>query len=97
MPPRIDRLTRGHVTCDGPEGGKTDAWVMPAETRVRRKAHIDGLERTHGWPRHWCGRCTRKSIMVSKSTAMVDRTRALCARVRVNRPVAEICTLDLMT
>jgi hypothetical protein len=97
LPPRIDRLTRGHVTCDDPEGGKTDARVIPAETRVRSTAHIDGLEWTHGRPRHWCGRCPRKSVMVSKATAMVDLTRALCARVRVNGPVAEICTLDMMT
>jgi hypothetical protein len=34
--------------------------------------------------------------MVSKATEMVDLTRALLACVRVNGPVAELCTLDMI-
>jgi hypothetical protein len=35
--------------------------------------------------------------MVAKSTARVDRTRALVARFRVKGDVAEMFTLDLIT
>ncbi len=34
-------------------------------------------ERNHCRQRHWCGRCKRKSIIVSQSTGIMDRTMTL--------------------
>ena len=53
-----------------------------------RKAKTDGIERNHCQQRHWFGRFKRRSIIVSKSKAMVDLTMALFARFRVNGDVA---------
>jgi insertion element IS1 protein InsB len=61
------------------------------------KAHTAAIERNHGRQCQWFGRFKRKSIMVSKSKAMVDLTMALFARFRVNGDVAEIVALDMIT
>ena len=61
------------------------------------KAHTDAIERNHCRQRHWFGCFKRKSIIVSKSKAMVDLTMALFARFRVNGDVAEIFSLDMIT
>ena len=44
--------------------------------------------------RHWFGRFKRKSIIVSKSSEMVDLTIALFAKFRVNTDVFVILDLS---
>jgi insertion element IS1 protein InsB len=73
------------------------AAVIPPERLVMSKARTDGIERHHGRQRHGFGRFKRRSIIVSKSKAMVDLTMALLARFRVNGNVAELFTLDIIT
>jgi insertion element IS1 protein InsB len=73
------------------------AAVIPSEKLVMSKAHTDAIERNHGRQRHGFGRFTQKSMIVSKSKAMVDLTMALFARFRVNGDVAEMFALDMMT
>ena len=73
------------------------AAVIPPGKLVMSKARTDGIERNHCRQRHWFGRFKRRSMIVSKSKAMVDLTMALFARFRVNGDVAEIFTLDMIT
>ena len=51
------------------------------------------IERHHGRQRHWFGRFKCKSIIVSKSTEMVDLTMALFARFWVNGNQDELLSL----
>jgi insertion element IS1 protein InsB len=60
------------------------------------KARTDGIARNHCRQRQWFGRLKRRSIVVSRSKAMVDLTMALFARFRVNGEVSEIFTLDII-
>jgi insertion element IS1 protein InsB len=53
------------------------------------QARTHGIERYHGRQRHGFGRVQRRSIVVSKSKAMVDLTMALFARFRVHGDIAE--------
>jgi hypothetical protein len=43
------------------------------------------LERNNGCQRHWVASCRRRSIMVSRSGAMIDWRMALFAHLHVNR------------
>ena len=76
----------------------TDQWpvyavVIPPERLVMSKARTDGIERNHGRQRQWIGRFKRKSIIVSKSTEMVDLTMALFAKFWVNGNQDELISL----
>jgi len=92
-----DRLASWDVTFYCTDHWPVYAAVIPPERLVMSKAWTDGIERNHGRQRHWFGRFTRKSIIVSKAKDMVDLTMALFARFRVNGNVAEIFTLDMIT
>jgi insertion element IS1 protein InsB len=60
---------------------------------VQRKTIAHDIERHHCRQRHWFGRFKRKSIMVSKSTEMVDLTMALFAKYWVNGNQDELLSL----
>jgi hypothetical protein len=62
-----------------------------------RHAQTAGRERHPGQPRQGFERVQSRASLVAKSTARVDRTRALVARFRVKGDVAEMFTLALMT
>jgi len=93
----VDRLASWAVTCYCTAHWQVYATVIPAEKLVTSKVYMDAIERDHCRQRHWFGRFKRKSIIVSKSRAMVDLTMALFARFRVNGDVAEIFALDMIT
>ena len=93
----VDRLAPWEVTFYCADHWSVYAAVIPPERLVMSKARTDGIERHHGRQRQWFGRFKRRSMIVSKSTAMVDLTMALFARFRVNGDVAEIFTLDMIT
>jgi len=58
--------------------------VLPVGRHYQGKDQSVALERNNGRQRHWVGSCRRKSIIVSKSTAMVNRRMALFAHLHVN-------------
>jgi IS1 family transposase len=60
------------------------------------KARTDGIARNYCRQRQWFGRLKRRSIVASRSKAMVDLIMALFARFRVNGEVSEIFTLDII-
>jgi IS1 family transposase len=67
----------------------TDQWaayasVIPQDQLAQSQTTTHDIERHHCRQRHWCGRFKRKSIIVSKSTEMVDLTMALFAKFWVN-------------
>jgi insertion element IS1 protein InsB len=93
----VDRLAPWDVTFYCTDHWPVYAGVIPPERLVMSKARTDGIERNHGRQRHWFGRFTRQSIMVSKAKDMIELTMALFARFRVNGNGAEIFTLDMIT
>nr|WP_247894416.1 IS1 family transposase [Azospirillum sp. B510] len=58
--------------------------VLAAGRHYQGKDQTVALERNNGQQRHWVGACRRKSIIVSKSKAMVDRRITLFAHLHVN-------------
>jgi insertion element IS1 protein InsB len=76
---RGDRLAQGEVRLYCTDQWATYASVLPQAKRVQSKATTYDIERKHCRQRHWFGRFKRKSIIVSKSTEMVDLTMALFA------------------
>jgi len=67
----------------------TDQWgtyaaVIPPDKLVQSQVTTHAIERNYCRQRHWFGRFTRQSIMISKSQEMVDFTRALFAKFWVN-------------
>ncbi|MCW2241777.1 IS1 family transposase [Azospirillum canadense] len=58
--------------------------VMPVGRHYQGKDQSVALERNNGRQRHWVGTCRRKSIIVCKSKAMVNRRMALFAHLHVN-------------
>jgi insertion element IS1 protein InsB len=93
----VDRLASWDVTFYCTDHWQVYAAVIPSQKLVMSKAHTDAIERNHCRQRHWFGRFKRKSIIVSKSKAMVDLTMALFARFQVNGDVAEIFALEMIT
>lgn len=59
--------------------------AVPVGQHDQGKDQTVGLERDNGRQRHWVGACRRKSIIVSKSEATVNRRMALYAHLHVNR------------
>jgi len=89
----IDRLARWDVKVYCTDQWATYASVIPQDTLVQRQATTHAIERHHCRQRHWFGRFKRKSIMVSKSTEMVDLTMALFAKFWVNGNQDELISL----
>jgi insertion element IS1 protein InsB len=76
----------------------TDQWaayasVIPQDQLVQSKTTTHNIERNHCRQRHWFARFKRKSIIVSKSTEMVDLTMALFAKCWVNGNQDELLSL----
>ena len=76
----------------------TDQWaayasVIPLDQLVQSQTTTHDIERHHGRQRHWFGRFKRQSIMVFKSTEMVDFTMALFAKYWVNGNQNELLSL----
>ena len=84
LKPMVDRLAQWDITLYGTHQGATSASVIPQDKLVQSKATTHAIERHHGRQRQWFGRFTRQSIIVSKSTEMVDLTMVLFAKFWVN-------------
>jgi insertion element IS1 protein InsB len=89
----VDRLAQWDVKLYGTDQWGTYASVIPQDTLLQSKATTPAMERHHGRQRHGFGRFKRKSIIVSKSTEMVDLTMALFARFWVNGNQDELMSL----
>ena len=68
----------------------TDAFVVYEQmlalgTHYQGKDQTVALERTNAQQRHWTAALRRRSIVVSKSMAMIERRIALFAHLHVNR------------
>jgi insertion element IS1 protein InsB len=71
----------------------TSASVIPQDKLLQSNATTHAIERNHCPQRHGFGRFKRKSIIVSKSTEMIDLTMALFARFWVNGNQDELLSL----
>jgi insertion element IS1 protein InsB len=89
----IDRLVQWDVKVYCTDKWATYASVIPQDKLVQSKATTHDIERNHCRQRHWFGRFKRKSIIVSKSTEMVDLTMALFAKFWVNGNQDELLSL----
>jgi insertion element IS1 protein InsB len=89
----VDRLAQWDVKVYCTDKWATYASVIPQDILVQSKATTHDIERNHCRQRHWFGRFKRKSIIVSKSTAMVDLTMALFAKFWVNGNQDELISL----
>ena len=61
--------------------------VLPVGRHYVGKDESVRLERNNGRQRHWVASCRRRSTVVSRSGAMIDRRMALFAHLHVNRQV----------
>ena len=59
--------------------------VLPVGRHYTGKDESVRLERNNGRQRHWLASCRRRSIVVSRSGAMINRRMALFAHLHVNR------------
>jgi insertion element IS1 protein InsB len=89
----VDRLASWDVKVDCTDQWGTYASVIPQDKLGQSKTTTHDIERNHCRQRHWFGRFKRKSIIVSKSTEMVDLTMALFARFWVNGNQDELLSL----
>jgi insertion element IS1 protein InsB len=89
----VDRRTRWEVKGYGTDKWGTYASVIPQDKLIQSKATTHTIERNHCRQRHWLGRFKRKSIIISKSTEMVDLTMALFAEFWVNGTQDELISL----
>ncbi len=88
-----DRLATWDVHMYGPDKWATSASSIPQAKLGQSQTTTHDIERKHCRQRPWCGRFKRKSIIVSKSTEMVDLTMALCAQFGVNGNQDEFLSL----
>jgi insertion element IS1 protein InsB len=89
----VDRLARWDVHVYGTDQWGTYASVIPQDKLIQSKTTTHDIERNHGRQRHGFGRFKRQSIIVSKSTEIVDLTMALFARFWVNGNQDELLSL----
>ena len=65
---------------------------------AKARDHTVALERTNAQQRHWTAALRRRSIVVSKSLAMIERRVALFAHLHVNKVTApEMYRLPIQT
>jgi insertion element IS1 protein InsB len=89
----LDRLAKWDVQMYCTDKWATYASIIPQAKLVQRKATTHDIERNHCRQRHGFGRFKRKSIVVSKSTEMVNLTMALFAKFWVNGNQDELLSL----
>jgi insertion element IS1 protein InsB len=62
--------------------------VLAVGSHYQGKGQTVALERNNGQQRHWTAALPRRSIVVSKSRAMIERRVALFADLHVNKEAA---------
>jgi IS1 family transposase len=89
----VARLAQWDVKISYTDKWGTYASVIPRDKLLQGKATTHDIERNHCRQRHWFGRFKRKSIIASKSKAMVHLTMALFAKFWVNGNQDELLSL----
>ena len=72
--------------------------MLAVGNHYQGKSEIVALERNNDQQRHWTAALRRRSIIISKSLAMIKRRVALFAHLHVNKDVApEMYRLPIQT
>jgi insertion element IS1 protein InsB len=67
--------------------------LLPVGQLHTGKEETHGIERDNARQRHWLARFQRRSIVVSKTTRMVDVSIALFARFAGNDRIADLMSM----
>src|SRR5512144_134011 len=76
----------------------TDGYIcydqaLPVGRHYQGKEETYRLEQIHSRLRHWLAQFRRRTVVVSKSVEMVNRTLVLFARFRINESLKEVISL----
>src|SRR3954466_14383837 len=94
----FDRLARWKVRLFCSDSYAVYALVLAAGGHYQGKDETVALERNNARQRHWTAALRRRSIVVSKSLAMIERRVALFAHLHVNKDAApEMYRLPIQT
>ena len=86
----LERLTRWHVKLYCTDHFAPYDMALPVGRHFQGKEETWRSEQNNGRQRHWYRRFQRRTIVVSKSLEMVDRSVALFARFHVNGRLDEV-------
>jgi len=89
----VKRLAQWDVQRYGTDQWAASAAVIPQDQLVQSNTTTHDIERNHCRQRLWFGRFKRKSIIVSKSTELVDLKMALFAKYWVKGNQDELLSL----
>jgi insertion element IS1 protein InsB len=86
--PLFERLARWKVRLFCSDSYVVYPLVLAVGGHYQGKGETVALERNNGQQRHWTAALRRRSIVVSKSLAMIERRVALFAHLHVNKDAA---------
>ena len=84
----FERLARWKVRLFCSDSYGVYPLVLAVGNHYQGKGETVALERNNGQQRHWTAALRRRSIVVSKSLAMIERRVALFAHLHVNKEAA---------
>src|SRR3954469_10725522 len=84
----FERLARWKVRLFCSDSYVVYPLVLAVGGHYQGKGETVALERNNGQQRHWTAALRRRSIVVSKSLAMIERRVALFAHLHVNKDAA---------
>jgi insertion element IS1 protein InsB len=84
----FERLARWKVRLFCSDSCGVYPLVLAVGNHHQGKGETVALERNNGQQRHWTAALRRRSIVVSKSLAMIERRVALFAHLHVNKEAA---------
>jgi len=84
----FERLARWKVRLFCSDSYSVYPLVLAVGSHYQGKGETVALERNNGQQQHWTAALRRRSIVVSKSLAMIERRVALFAHLYVNKDAA---------
>jgi insertion element IS1 protein InsB len=94
----FERLARWKVRLFGSDSYVVYPLVLAVGRHYQGKGETVAVERNNAQQRHWTAALRRRSIVVSKSLAMIERRVALFAHLHVNKEAApEMYRLPIQT
>jgi insertion element IS1 protein InsB len=94
----FERLARWNVRLFGSDSDVVYPLVLAVGRHYQGKGETVAVERNNAQQRHWTAALRRRSIVVSKSLAMIERRVALFAHLHVNKEAApEMYRLPIQT
>ena len=88
-----ERLTRWRRRLYGADDCGVYDVLLPVGLLYTGKEETHGIERDNARQRHWLARFRRRSIVVSKTTRMVDVSIALFARFAGNDRISDLISM----